>query len=115
MLAADRSGPASTTPDWHEDTYPSHVLDQAVEIQNRQDQLDRERDLATAAYDWHVALEQSRMAPPDARFAMRIRQVAEAAGSQAGAILDAIGDPGFEWKPTTEADGTVAPVLQALT
>lgn len=43
------------------------------------EQLDH--DYAFAAYEWEIAIEQSRMAPPDPRFASRIRHIAEAAGA----------------------------------
>jgi excisionase family DNA binding protein len=62
-------------------------------------------DVSVAAYEWEIALEQSRMAPPDARFASRIRHIAEAASARAITIKDCIDEPGFEWKPLAETAG----------
>ena len=61
------------------------------------EQLDQ--DYGFAAYEWEVALEQSRMAPPDPRFASRIRHIAEAAARRAATIRDCMDDPGFGWTP----------------
>ena len=61
------------------------------------EQLDQ--DYGFAAYEWEVALEQSRMAPPDPRFASRIRHIAEAAARRAATIRDCMDDPSFGWTP----------------
>ena len=39
------------------------------------------------------------MAPPDPRFASRIRHIAEAAARRAATIRDCMEDPGFGWTP----------------
>ena len=52
-----------------------------------------------------LQLEQTRRAPPDARFVSRIRHTAHAAEAQAGAIRDAMADPDFELKPVAGSDG----------
>jgi excisionase family DNA binding protein len=105
MLAADRGDGSSALPDWHADPCPSHALDEAIEVHARHEQLEHEHELAIANYDWQIALEQSRMAPPDARFVSRIRHIAQAADAQAGAIRDAMDDPDFELKPVADSDG----------
>lgn len=61
------------------------------------EQLDQ--DYGFAAYEWEVALEQSRMAPPDARFASRMRHIAEAAARRAATIRECMDDAGFGWTP----------------
>ncbi len=71
-------------------------------------ELERERqgqDYAMASYEWEIALEQSRMAPPDARFASRIRHIAQAAAGRAAAIRECTEDPGFVWKPIADSAG----------
>jgi excisionase family DNA binding protein len=65
----------------------------------------QERDYAMAAYEWEIALEQSRMAPPDARFASRIRHIALAASRRAAAIRECMDEPGFVWKPIPDSAG----------
>lgn len=45
------------------------------------------------------------MAPPDARFAGRIRQIAEAAARRAGAITECMDDPAFAWTPIPDSAG----------
>ena len=82
------------------DDYPPETLEQiaASAAAAARDQLDQ--DYGFAAYEWEVALEQSRMAPPDARFASRIRHIAEAAARRATTIRDCMDDPEFRWTPT---------------
>lgn len=85
---------------WQSDeTPPPELEDRAYEqwVERRRQRL--ETDVSEAAYEWEIALEQSRMAPPDARFASRIRHIAQAASARAITIKDCIDDPGFEWKP----------------
>ena len=65
----------------------------------------QEQDYAMADYEWEIALEQSRMAPPDARFASRIRHIAQAASRRAAAIRECMEDPGFVWKPVPDSAG----------
>ena len=72
--------------------------------------VDRRRErvateVSVAAYEWEIALEQSRMAPPDARFASRIRHIAQAASARAITIKDWIDEPGFQWTPLSGAAG----------
>ena len=64
-----------------------------------------DQDYAFAAYEWDVALEQSRMAPPDARFAHRIRHIAEAAARRAATIREGLDDPDFAWTPIPGSAG----------
>jgi len=79
------------------DDYPPEVWQQMVEQAAAAEREQRDHDYAFAAYEWEIAVEQSRMAPPDPRFASRIRHIAEAAGRRAAAIRDCMNDPGFVW------------------
>ena len=65
----------------------------------------QEQDYGEAAYEWEIALEQSRMAPPDARFPSRIRHIAEAAWRRAAAIRESTHDPEFAWEPVSDTAG----------
>jgi hypothetical protein len=62
-----------------------------------------DQDYAFAAYEWEIALEQSRMAPPDPRFANRIRHMA--ASRRAATISDCMDDPDFVWTPIPGSAG----------
>jgi excisionase family DNA binding protein len=91
---------------WQSDeTPPAESDDLAYEewVERRRQRL--ATDVSVAAYEWEIALEQSRMAPPDARFASRIRHIAEAASARAMTIKDSIDEPGFEWRPIPGAAG----------
>jgi excisionase family DNA binding protein len=91
---------------WQSDaTPPPESDDLAYEqwVERRRERV--ATDVSVAAYEWEIALEQSRMAPPDARFASRIRHIAEAASARAITIKDCIDEPGFEWKPVSGAAG----------
>lgn len=77
------------------------MAEQAVEDERKR----QEQDYAVAAYEWEIALEQSRMAPPDARFTARIRHIAQAASRRAAAIRECMEDPGFVWKPIPDSNG----------
>lgn len=91
---------------WQSDETPPPELDDlAYEewVERRRQRL--ATDVSVAAYEWEIALEQSRMAPPDARFASRIGHIAEAASARAITIKDSIDEPGFEWKPIPGAAG----------
>jgi excisionase family DNA binding protein len=81
------------------DDYPPEVWAQVVEAAAAvaRDQLDQ--DYGFAAYEWEVALEQSRMAPPDPRFASRIRHIAQAAARRAATIRECMHEPDFRWTP----------------
>ena len=88
-------------PDAHPPEVWQQMADQAAAAEREQ----RDHDYAFSAYEWDIALEQSRMAPPDPRFASRIRHIAEAAGHHAAAIKDCMNDPGFVWTPVPDAAG----------
>jgi excisionase family DNA binding protein len=91
---------------WQSDeTPPPESDDLAYEqwVERRRERV--ATDVSVAAYEWEIALEQSRMAPPDARFGSRIRHIAEAASARATTIKDCIDEPGFEWKPIPGAAG----------
>jgi hypothetical protein len=45
------------------------------------------------------------MAPPDARFASRIRHIAQAASRRAASIRECIEDQSFVWKPIPDSIG----------
>jgi excisionase family DNA binding protein len=81
------------------DDYPPEAWQQMADaaVAAAREQLDQ--DYGFAAYEWEVALEQSRMAPPDPRFASRIRHIAEATARRAATIRDAMDDPSFRWTP----------------
>lgn len=55
-------------------------------------------DHQAAEYEWGMAVEQSRMAPPDARFASRIRHIAEASARFASSLRQRAEDPAFTWR-----------------
>lgn len=87
------------------DDYPPEVwkqLSDEAEVGAREQQR---QDYAMADYEWEIALEQSRMAPPDARFVSRIRHIAQAAASRAASIRNAMEDPTFAWRPTPDSAG----------
>lgn len=85
--------------------YPPEVWDRLVDeaAQREREQLDQ--DYAFAEYEWDIALDQSRMAPPDARFAGRIWLIAQAAARRAAAIRDCMDDPAFAWRPIPDSAG----------
>jgi excisionase family DNA binding protein len=87
------------------DDRPTDLLDQLAEEAIKEERERQDRDYAMAEYEWEIALEQSRMAPPDARFASRIRQIALAASRRAAAIRECMDDPGFVWKPIPDSTG----------
>jgi excisionase family DNA binding protein len=86
------------------DDRPSVMSDRMAEQAIEQERERQEQDYAVAAYEWEIALEQSRMAPPDARFASRIRQIALAASRRAAAIRECIEDQSFVWKPIPDSN-----------
>ncbi len=81
------------------DDRPPEMWDRMVDEAMKDERERHERDYAIADYEWEIALEQSRMAPPDARFASRIRHIAEAASRRAAAIRECMEDQTFVWKP----------------
>ena len=87
------------------DDRPPEVWDRMAEEAVEEERERQEQDYAMASYEWEIALEQSRMAPPDARFASRIRHIAQAASRRAAAIRKCMEDPGFVWKPIPDSNG----------
>jgi len=87
------------------DEYPPEVWQQMADQAAAAEREQRDHDYAFTAYEWDIAVEQSRMAPPDPRFASRIRHIAEAAGRHAAAIRDCMNDPGFVWTPVPDSAG----------
>ena len=87
------------------DDRPPEIWDQMTEQAETQARERRGQEYLMADYEWEIALEQSRMAPPDARFANRIRQIAQAAASRAASIRECMEDPEFVWRPTPESAG----------
>jgi excisionase family DNA binding protein len=87
------------------DDRPPEVWDRMAEAAMEEERERQERDYAMASYEWEIALEQSRMAPPDARFASRIRHIAQAASRRAAAIRECVEDPGFVWEPIPDSAG----------
>jgi excisionase family DNA binding protein len=81
------------------DDYPPEAWQKMAKAAAAATQEQLDQDYGFAAYEWEVALEQSRMAPPDARFASRIRHIAEAASRRAATIRDCMDDAGFGWTP----------------
>jgi excisionase family DNA binding protein len=87
------------------DAYAPQVLEQMAAAAAAAARERGDQDYAFAAYEWEVALEQSRMAPPDPRFAHRIRHIAEAASRRAATIRDCLEDPDFVWTPAPGSAG----------
>jgi excisionase family DNA binding protein len=87
------------------DDRPPEILDRMVDEAMEEQRERQEQDYAMAAYEWEIALEQSRMAPPDARFASRVRHIAQAASRRAAAIRECMEDPGFVWRPIPGSNG----------
>ena len=85
--------------------YPPEVWEQIVEVAAAVAREQLDQDYGFAAYEWEVALEQSRMAPPDPRFASRIRHIAQAAARRAATIQECMHDPGFGWTPIPDSAG----------
>jgi len=84
--------------------YPDGVLGQMAATAAEDERSEREQAFAMASYEWEVALDQSRMAPPDARFVGRIRHIAQAAAGRAAAIRDCMSEPEFVWEPLELSD-----------
>jgi excisionase family DNA binding protein len=94
MLYGERSG-----------TPPPEVYEEMAADAAAREQARAELDHSVADYEWEIALEQSRMAPPDARFAGRIRQIAQAAAWRAASIKERVNDPSFVWEPVSGSAG----------
>lgn len=88
------------------DDYPPEVWDQLGEEAAQDEREQRDQGYAFAEYEWEIALEQSRMAPPDARFCSRIRHVAQAAAGRAAAIRERMDDPEVAWQSIPNSAGT---------
>jgi excisionase family DNA binding protein len=97
------AAPSDERPDW--DDYPPEVLEQMAKRAAEDAQAQLDQDDAESAYDWEIALEQSRMAPPDARFARRIRHIAQAAQRRAAVLRECIDDSSFVWRPEPGSRG----------
>jgi excisionase family DNA binding protein len=69
------------------------------------EKVDPEDWLGVAQWEWRAAVEQSRMAPPDAWFAGRLRHIADAAVRKAGALGLFDDDEPIHWddEPTADA------------
>jgi excisionase family DNA binding protein len=87
------------------DDRPPEMWERMAEEAMDRERERQERDYAMAAYEWEIALEQSRMAPPDARFASRIRHIALAASRRSAAIRECTDDPAFVWEPIPGSAG----------
>jgi excisionase family DNA binding protein len=87
------------------DDRPPVMWDGMAEEAVEEERERQEQDYAMADYEWEIALEQSRMAPPDARFTSRIRQIAQAASRRAAAIGECMEDQSFVWKPIPDSSG----------
>jgi excisionase family DNA binding protein len=87
------------------DNRPAEMWERLAEEAIGQERERHEQDYAMADYEWEIALEQSRMAPPDARFASRMRHIAQAAASRAGSIRECMEDRSFEWRPVPDSTG----------
>lgn len=87
------------------DDYPPEEWRRMADAAAAAEREHLDQDYAFAAYEWEIALEQSRMAPPDSRFASRIRHIAEAASRRAATIRDCMDDPSFVWTPVAESAG----------
>jgi excisionase family DNA binding protein len=87
------------------DEYPPEVLQQIVDEAAADALVQLEQDDAMAAYDWALALEQSRFAPPNARFASRIRDIATAAAVRAATIRERMHETGFAWTSVPDSAG----------
>jgi excisionase family DNA binding protein len=84
---------------------PDEIVTSMAETADADARIDREQWYGMASYDWEVALEQSRMAPPDARFPGRIRHIAQAAAARAAAVRECMEDPAFAWSPVPGSKG----------
>jgi excisionase family DNA binding protein len=87
------------------DDRPAEIWERMAEEAMEQERERQGQDYAMADYEWEIALEQSRMAPPDARFAGRIRHIAQAASGRAAAIRECMEDESFVWKPIPDSTG----------
>ena len=88
------------------DDYPPEAWQQMADAAAAATREQLDQDYGIAGYEWEVALEQSRMAPPDPRFASRIRHIAQAAARRAAVIRARIDDDAaFAWTPIPGSAG----------
>ncbi len=87
------------------DVPPLEVYEEMVALNADATAQRSEHDELAAEYELHVALEQSRMAPPDARFPSRIRQIAMAAAWRAASIRERLSEPDYAWAPVPNSAG----------
>jgi excisionase family DNA binding protein len=109
MLSQDEtSAPALPPAEWP-DAVPPEVraeMDREGAAMAAEDErAERELSDAVASYEWDIALELSEMAPPDARFPSRIRQIAQAASRWSAVIRDSMNEPTFSWTPGPDRRG----------
>jgi excisionase family DNA binding protein len=71
------------------------------------EKVDPEDWLGIAQWEWRAAVEQSRMAPPDAWFAGRLRHIADAAVRKAGALSLFDDDEPIRWDDEPVGDTPV--------
>jgi len=88
------------------DSPPPELYDQAAAIFAQEARGRAEVSHHLADHEWELALERSRMAPPDAGFASRLRQISQTAARRAASLKDrANDDPGFTWTPVPGSAG----------
>jgi excisionase family DNA binding protein len=79
----------------------------ALTMERFEERLQSMQDYSQVAiYEWAVAVESSRFAPPDARFATRIRQIAQAASWRAEGVRRDRKGPRFRANPGQDLRGT---------
>jgi excisionase family DNA binding protein len=92
--------PTARSDGWPDrDDRPPQIWEQMAKRAEEDARAEHEFEDSVASYEWAVALEQSRMAPPDARFASRIRHIAEAAQYRAAVLTECAEDQNFVWRP----------------
>lgn len=84
---------------------PLEILEDEAQRTTRDARARLESEYAYAVYEWDQALQRSVMAPPDARFASRIRQIARAASAYAANLTDCVGADDFVWTPIRDSVG----------
>ncbi len=87
------------------DAPPPEVYEEMVALNSDARAERAAHDELAAEYELHVALEQSRMAPPDARFPSRIRQIAMAAAWRAASIRERLSESEYVWAPVPNSAG----------
>ena len=87
------------------DQTPPEILESMAHGAEADQRESLEHEYAASSYEWGIALEHSRMAPPDARFPSRIRQIAHAASYHAVALRECMAEERFVWKPVPDSTG----------